>query len=60
MRDVLEEHQGTISTGGCITNFLFADYIAGKGEELVSLEKNLDNISNFQPKIRVGSQEVDI
>lgn len=63
MRDALEEHQGTINTGGCITNLLFADYIDGldgKGEEIISLEKNLDNISNFQQKIKVGSQEVDI
>ena len=48
MTDALEDHEGTVSTGGrTIANLLFADNIdglAGK-EELASLVERLDKAS---------------
>ena len=49
MTDVLEDHEGTVSTGGrTITNLLFADEIsglAGYEEELANLVERLDKAS---------------
>ena len=49
MRDALEEHKGTVSTGGrTITNLHFADDIdglAGGEEELAKLAVRLDKAS---------------
>ena len=46
MTDVLEDHEGTVSTGGrTITNLRFADDIdglAGEEEELAKLVERLD------------------
>ena len=46
MTDALEDHEGTVSTGGrTITNLRFADDIddlAGEKEELASLVERLD------------------
>ena len=46
MTDALEDHEGTVSTGGrAITNLHFADDIdglAGEKEELAKLAKRLD------------------
>ena len=49
MTDALEDHKGTVSTGGStITNLRFADDIdglAGEEEELANLGKHLDKAS---------------
>ena len=49
MTDTLEDHEGTVSTGGkTITNRRFADDIdglAGKEEELAKLVERLDKVS---------------
>ena len=49
MTDALEDHEGTVSTGGrTITNLRFADDIdglAGEEEELAKLVKRLDKAS---------------
>ena len=49
MTDALEDHEGTVSTGGrTITNLRFADYIdglAGEKEELAKLVERLDKAS---------------
>ena len=49
MTDALEDHEGTVSTGGkTITNLRFADDIdglAGEEEELANLVERLDNTS---------------
>ena len=49
MTDALEDHEGTVSTGGrTITNLRFADDIdglAGEGEELANLVERLDKAS---------------
>ena len=49
MTDALEEHEGTVSTGGrTITNLHFADEIdglAGEEEELANLVERLDKAS---------------
>ena len=49
MTDVLEEHEGSVSTGGrTITNLRFADDIdglAGEEEELAKLVERLDKAS---------------
>ena len=49
MTDALEDHEGTVSTGGrTITNLRFADDIdglAGEEEELANLAERLDKAS---------------
>ena len=49
MTDTLEDHEGTVSTGGrTITNLRFADDIdglAGEEEELANLVERLDKAS---------------
>ena len=49
MTDALEDHEGTVSTGGrTITNLRFADDInglAGGEEELAKLVEHLDKVS---------------
>ena len=49
MTDALEDHEGTVSTGGrTITNLRFADDIdglAGEKEELANLVQRLDKAS---------------
>ena len=49
MTDALQDHEGTVSTGGTtITNFRFADDIdglAGGEEELAKLLERLDKAS---------------
>ena len=49
MKDALEDHEGTVSTGGrTITNLRFADDIdglAGEEEELANLVERLDKAS---------------
>ena len=49
MTDALEDHEGTVSTGGStITNFRFADDIdgsAGEEEKLANLAERLDKTS---------------
>ena len=49
MTDVLEDHEGTVSTGGrTITNLRFADDIdglAGEEEELAKLVEHLNKAS---------------
>ena len=49
MTDALEDHEGTVSTGGrTITNLGFTDEIdglAGEEEELANLVKHLDKAS---------------
>ena len=48
MTDALEDHEGTVSTGGrTITNLRFADYIdglAGEKEELAKLMERLNKV----------------
>ena len=48
MADALEDHEGTVSTGGKITNLRFADDIdslAGQEQELVKLVNHLEEAS---------------
>ena len=49
MTNALEDHEGTVSTGGrTITNLRFADDtdgLAGEEEELEKLTKSLDKVS---------------
>ena len=46
MTDALEDHEGTVSTGGgTITNLRFADDIDGEEEELAKLVERLDKAS---------------
>ena len=49
MTDALEDHEGTVNTGGrTITNLRFADDIdglAGEEEELANVVERLDNAS---------------
>ena len=49
MTDILEDHEGTVSTGGrTITNLRFADDndgLAGEEEELANLVERLDKAS---------------
>ena len=49
MTNALEDHEGTVSTGGrTITNLCFADDtdgLAGEEEELEKLTKSLDKVS---------------
>ena len=48
MTDALEDHEGTVSIGGTITNLRFADDIdglAGETEDLANLAEHLDKAS---------------
>ena len=55
MADALEDHEGTVSTGGrTITNLHFADDIdglAGEEEELANLAERLDKASTAYSRV---------
>ena len=63
MTDALEDHEGTVSTGGrTITNLRFADDIdglAGEEEELATLVERLDKASTAHG-MEISAEEIKL
>ena len=63
MTDVVEDHEGTVSTGGrTITNLRFADDIdglAGEEEELAKLVECLDKLHSLRHRNQCREDQAD-